>query len=399
MLKSTSIATADAVSEYLLELADAGRSARTTAAYGHHLAPMVECAPDLPCDQDDVRRALVSRQQSQHSRGQQLRAIRRFLKWADARYSFGGNPADGVMDIKAQAEPPRVFSDAEVDRIMATATTPRDRVMILVMLDTGIRVGELANLQPEDVEGDWLLVTGKTGPRRVPISGWVAREFVDLAGGGDVVWHGRGGKPMSVGAIKKVYEKVFRDAGIDGRRLGPHTLRHTFASRWVEDGGDVAALQVILGHATLEQTMAYVTLAGTHALRQHAAHAMSRRYAPGAAGARSTGTRTVVDPMVALAPVASHRCDEDPGQDDEPVHLEPEDEEVDEEVDELFTALIEEVYERGRQAGWLECLDQIRGKFAGDDGQEPDHGALEFVAIAAVEEMMSRMSALERRLS
>ena len=59
-------------------------------------------------------------------------------------------------------------------------------------------------------------------------------------------------------------------AGITGRRLGPHTARHTFATRFIRRGGDVAVLKELLGHKSIQMTQKYVTLAGRDL---HAAHA------------------------------------------------------------------------------------------------------------------------------
>ena len=302
MLDSSS--TAIAIGTYLSELEGAARAPRTIANYRHHLGPLQKHAPSLPCSAGAVRSALDDRKQSGNTRHQQLRSIRRFLRWTGTP-----DPTAHWPKIKVTIQIPRVFSDAEIDRIIETATTERDELLFLTLLDTGIRIGEAAGMRTSDLEERWLRVDGKTGPRKVPISEWLVQELMELANG-DAIWQARGrpGQPMPEESLQKTVVRELKKAGITGRRCGAHTFRHSFGTKFIESAGDVVALQAIMGHATLEQTRQYVTLAGDHVLNEHGQHSPARRFAPKHPHAAvlampASGVRTVIDAVVHLVPV------------------------------------------------------------------------------------------------
>ena len=79
----------------------------------------------------------------------------------------------------------------------------------------------------------------------------------------------RAGKPLSVNRIEAIIENCGRKAGIEGVRCSPHTFRHTFAISYLRNGGNVFALQRVLGHESLDMVRRYVNLT-THDLQ--AAH-------------------------------------------------------------------------------------------------------------------------------
>ena len=116
-------------------------------------------------------------------------------------------------------------------------------------------------------------VNGKTGERQVPVS----PEVLDLIWGqvaGDDVWPSVKGGRLTRGGIQLILSGLIRNAGIQrtrlGQRIGPHCLRHTFATWYICRGGKVAVLKEILGHDKIETAMLYVTLAGVDVSADHA---------------------------------------------------------------------------------------------------------------------------------
>ena len=116
-------------------------------------------------------------------------------------------------------------------------------------------------------------VNGKTGERQVPVS----PEVLDLIWGqvaGDDVWPSVKGGRLTRGGIQLILSSLIRNAGIQrtrpGQRIGPHCLRHTFATWHIRRGGKVAVLKEILGHDKIETTMLCVTLAGVDVSADHA---------------------------------------------------------------------------------------------------------------------------------
>ena len=167
-----------------------------------------------------------------------------------------------------------------------TRTSPglRDRAMIALMLDTGLRVSEVLSLEVSRI--DWVncsaTVMGKGRKERmVPFSartGQVLLEYTRERAKKPALdpqfFLGRTGRRLERTKVRKLVVRYGKTAGIEGVRVSPHTLRHTFAVMYVRNGGDSFSLQEILGHSTLEMTRRYVHLARHDVAEQH------KKYSP-----------------------------------------------------------------------------------------------------------------------
>lgn len=147
--------------------------------------------------------------------------------------------------------------------------------MVQVMLNTGIRGDELANLGVGDL-GEKLRVRGKTGDRDVPIAPEILERLWQLIDG-DVLWPSQYGSPLTTRGIQQAVGRMFTRADISGHRIGTHTLRRTFATEFIRSGQPEAALQEILGHADRSTTALYVRLASDDVARAHADADLVRR--------------------------------------------------------------------------------------------------------------------------
>lgn len=145
----------------------------------------------------------------------------------------------------------------------------RDYVIMLVFLDTGIRLLELSNLQLDDVllTEQSIRITRSKGSksRYVPVGSTCLkniRSYIKLRG--DLpfrdLWITRRNKPLRRGAILKMISMRCRYAIPSATRGSAHTFLHTMARMFLLNGGSVYALQHILGHSTLEMTLNYVRL-------------------------------------------------------------------------------------------------------------------------------------------
>jgi integrase len=143
--------------------------------------------------------------------------------------------------------------------------------MVLVLLNTGLRFGELTHLRwsAVDFRARMLTVDGAGAKSRVTrhvpmpdeaiavLSRWRTRTH---AGTHDLVFPGAHNRPLV--DIKSAWSRLLRDAGIT--RLRIHDLRHSFASRLVQRGVSLFAVQQLLGHASPAMTQRYAHLAGSH---------------------------------------------------------------------------------------------------------------------------------------
>ena len=84
---------------------------------------------------------------------------------------------------------------------------------------------------------------------------------------------------MSYRGIQGTYKRILKGAGLTGQKLGPHLLRHTFATEYCRAGGNLRVLQEIMGHESIDTTMIYVHLAGRQVAEDHAVHSPVRSLA------------------------------------------------------------------------------------------------------------------------
>ena len=169
------------------------------------------------------------------------------------------------------------FTDEEVARLLdatkkPTPTGKRNHTMALVLLDTGVRASELTNLETDDLylEQGYFKVLGKGSRERiVPLGRNSRRALVEYTRkyrpvpalpGMDRVFLTGTGYPLRPRYLYQIISQACGEAGIRGKRLGPHTCRHTFARNFLLNGGDLLTLQRILGHSSLEVVKLYVNL-------------------------------------------------------------------------------------------------------------------------------------------
>jgi len=203
-------------------------------------------------------------------------AIRGFYRFLVLDRQIEHNPADDLHPPRAWPALPKLLSVSEVDALIAQpdVTTPlgvRDRAMIELLYATGLRVSELVGVRLADLHlaEEYLTCVGKGSKERlVPIgeqaAAWVRRYHREArphllktnAKARDVLFvNARGGRLTRVG-FWKVLKRHGRQARLP-RTLSPHVLRHSFATHLLENGADLRAIQLMLGHADLSTTQIY----------------------------------------------------------------------------------------------------------------------------------------------
>ena len=172
----------------------------------------------------------------------------------------------------------RVLSSEEVDRLIDAAATDRDRALVLLPLDTGIRLKEILELKIRNIKDSHIIVHGKgRRERRVPIRRDIRDLVVKVLTDGGDNWPGRWG-PLTKSGLQQLYPRLFKKAIIFDTKNGVHCLRHSFATGYIRKLGGVRQLQMIMGHKDISTTMIYVTLAGLDVERDHALHTPSLDY-------------------------------------------------------------------------------------------------------------------------
>lgn len=173
-----------------------------------------------------------------------------------------------LRSVKESKPRVRWLRTNEYVKILAKAP-PYLKPMIIILVETGMRLGELLSLERRDVDLErreiYLTKTKTDAPRTIPLSdiGWahIQAQLATPSMRTPLVFYTRKFTPYSVNFISVKLADVFKKAGVKDFRA--HDLRHTFASWYLQNGGRLERLQAILGHARLEQTRKYAHLSMT----------------------------------------------------------------------------------------------------------------------------------------
>lgn len=268
-------------------------SPHTIAAYRSDLAQFVGWAREAgverleEIDRRLLRRFVASLSEQRYARrsiARKASAIRSLLSWAVATGLLESHPAHDLGTPKLDRPLPKVLRLEEIERLLELppADDPvgaRDRAVLELLYGSGLRVSELCGLDVDDVDlrGRRVRVVGKgRKERQVPVGEATARalmtyvregrpQLLERAKAPDhaLFLNGRGMRlrRRSVGRIMEKY------LGAEGARIvGPHALRHSFATHLLDNGADLRSVQELLGHENLATTQIY-THVSTERLR------------------------------------------------------------------------------------------------------------------------------------
>lgn len=235
-------------------------SPKTASSYRSVLSQLEAQLPLYPTGPEPLEYFLASLHISPYSRFTYWRILQTFFRWASKRYGLE-NPLAEVQTPKASRPRPRILSLSEVYRLLEHPShIAQVRLLLHLLADTGIRIGEAASLTLDDLREDSIIVRGKTGEREVPCSQDIVATLRERAPSEGSIFSAH------IETLKRTIRDAFRRAGFRGHRLGPHTLRHTFATLWE---GSEADLQQILGHKSPEMTFWYRQWRIDRAKRDH----------------------------------------------------------------------------------------------------------------------------------
>lgn len=263
---------------------DLGRLGQWLAGHGHE-ALLDAREPTL-----SAFVAHLARQTRASSQARYLATLRRFYRWQVARGRLVADPTLQLANPSLPARLPKVMSEAQVDRLLATPDLEvplglRDRAMLETLYATGLRVSELVNLKRHEVSlADGVLrAFGKGSKERlVPLGeqaiDWIQRYLdearPEILGGqlSDGLFVTARGGPMTRQAFWQLIKRYAQRAGIDPARLSPHVLRHAFATHLLNHGADLRVVQLLLGHADISTTQIYTHVARERLKTLHAQH-------------------------------------------------------------------------------------------------------------------------------
>ena len=273
-----------------------GRSIKTVENYDHYLSRFLAFAKveDPKKITDDMVREFrlwLNRQPAQapnetlkkRTQNYYLIALRSFLKYLMRRKIETLSP-DRIELAKTPERSIDLISIDELERLLKAPSgndlkTLRDRAILELLFSTGLRVSELTSLNRDlDLSKDEFSVRGKGDKVRVVFLSKEAKEnvraylkkrsdmdealFVNLGGTGEST-------RLTPRSIQRIVQKYAIKAGIMGKHVSPHTLRHSYATDLLRNGADIRSVQAMLGHSSVTTTQIYTHVTDTQLREIH----------------------------------------------------------------------------------------------------------------------------------
>ncbi len=264
----------DALEEFFLDQKLRGNSKLTTEYYERALRFFYDFVGDIDTNEITLitcKRYVVHLQEdptkSTVTVQSYVRALRAYLKWLYDNEYIEKNIPEKLKLPKAQFKVQDILTEDEIQNLLScfdenTFEGLRNLCMISFMLGSGLRLNEVITMQKAHVHVDagYAIVNGKGNKQRnVPISEFTKEKlekFERIRPNTKLMFTQSDGKELSRNTMKDIFRKLKIKTGIP--RLHAHLLRHTFATMYLGNGGNIYTLQTILGHTSLEMVKKYL---------------------------------------------------------------------------------------------------------------------------------------------
>src|SRR3990167_7449774 len=252
-------------------------SSSTIVAYGKDIEQLVSFLEVLKKNQihevtkEDLEAFLAKMQNEGYtpkSISRKINSTRTFYRFLKVNEYVTDDPSLLVAHPKYQLAPPRILTPTEYRALRDTARNdPRMSAIIELLLQTGIRIGELANLKVPDVKNDSLYIEAyeKHAEREIPLNKRAQEALqkylkIRPKTKDNNLFITKSGRPFLVRNIRTSMERYFRLAEIKNAKV--NDLRHTFVAHHLKQGASLILLSKILGHKRLSTTERYLDFVG-----------------------------------------------------------------------------------------------------------------------------------------
>lgn len=268
------------ISDFLVEQSVRGNSRRTLKDYRNKLGYFQAYVGDVELDQITLQICksyylyLCDSMENSISIQAYVRSLRAYLNWLYSEEYISEDICRKFKLPKAKRPIIDVLTDREIRRLYDcfpgdTFVDRRNRVIVSLMLDAGLRLGEVVTAKRSrlHLEERVIIVDGKGNKQRAVAFGLQTqeylRQYLEICPQDNflIIKVSASSRPERIqeSTLKQLFRKLKIRSGID--RLHPHLLRHTFATRYLENGGNIYSLQLLLGHTSLEMVKRYLHLA------------------------------------------------------------------------------------------------------------------------------------------
>lgn len=264
------------ITEFIQHLSSQGKSSFTLIAYKKDLEQFVGFLSSL--EKSDVREIkkedidafiakLIKDGYTKKSASRKLNSIRTFFRFLKNSQKIDQNPSLDVSHPKYSQTPPRILSKLEYHALRDFAKDDsRTYALIEVLLQTGIKIGELAGLKLGDVQDASLHIKnyGKTPERDIPLNKSVKKavsEYIkdrEVGKPEDPLFITRSGKSILIRNIRQIINRCFREVEI--QKATVNDLRNTFIAQQIVNGASLEYIAKIVGHRRLSSTERFLNL-------------------------------------------------------------------------------------------------------------------------------------------
>lgn len=268
-----SLATAQ--KKFIDYLRDRGRATATILAYGKDIEQLVSFLAKKKITQatsvaqehiEDFKKALAEDKYTTKSISRKLNSVKTFFRFLKSQKVIKDDPAALVAHPKYEIKPPRILSKMEYRALRDSARDdPRMSAIIELLLQTGIRIGELARLEMDDIKENEIQIRAfESHPARTIPLNKAAKSALDgylktrPKSRTKNVFLTKTGRALLIRNIRTAIDRYFRIAGIEEARV--NDLRHTFIAHQLMTGTSVVLVSKLAGHKRLSTTEKYLDL-------------------------------------------------------------------------------------------------------------------------------------------
>jgi site-specific recombinase XerD len=225
-------------------------------------------------DLEAYKKHLQDNNYTPKSVSRKINSTRTFYKYLVSTGKLSDNPSDKLAHPKFETKPPRVLSEMEYRALRdVSRSDTRLYSIIEILLQTGIRIGELASLttddvRTQDVDGKklyylYIAEYGSHDSRRVPLNKSAKKavdDYLEIRPDTDeeTLFITKNGRPLLVRNIRTTIDKAFERAGIKNAKV--NDLRNTFIAHHLSNGVSLVTVSKLVGHKRLSTTEKYLNL-------------------------------------------------------------------------------------------------------------------------------------------
>lgn len=265
-------------------LQDQGKSKFTVVAYKKDIEQFIgflaskEKSDIREVKKDDIEgfiQSLLGKNYTKKSASRKLNSIRTFFRFLKHEDVISANPAFDISHPKYSQTPPRILSKLEYRALRDVAKEdPRTYALVEVLLQTGIKIGELAALRVQDVKEDTLAIRqyGKNIEREVPLNKAAKKaieKYIQSRGNHvdtENIFITRTGNPLLIRNIRQIIDRCFQEVGIENATV--NDLRNTFIAHQLTNGATLEYIAKIVGHRRISSTERFLNLVKQEAERK-----------------------------------------------------------------------------------------------------------------------------------